>query len=308
MRMIGILDSASPESRGEELTAFYCGLRKAGVNNLTVMVSYVWANNDYRQLSYLAGELVNQGADVIVAAGGPVAAIAAQKVTSTIPIVFTTVADPMRSGLVRAGRPGTNATGTWGFTTELEPDRMRVLDHLIEKPGKISVLANPRRPYPRQSNFDSQRTDLESAGLVLRRETVVEGAGTAAQIEEAFARLKLRKDVDQIVGLVVTADPLFNSMRKQIVEKVNELGIPAIYQWPSFVEAGGLMSYGPSKAEGYRNAGDLVGQILNDRKAPSDLPVRKTEDFDLVISKSRAAAFNIPIPSEWDGRPVKVVA
>lgn len=296
MRMIGILDSASPESRGEELTAFYCGLREAGVSSLTVMVAYVWANNDYDHLSYLAGELVKHGADVIVAAGGPVSAIAAQNVTRTVPIVFTTVADPVRSGLVRdLERPDKNATGTWGFTTELETDRMRALEEIVDKRGLFWVLANSDRPYPRRPNFDDQKSSLEGSAIQIRRIAAVEGANTAADIDQAFVRLRARKN--EIAGVLVTADPFFNSMRHEIVKLVNELGIPAIYQWRGFVEAGGLMSYGSDKAEGYKNAGDLVGQILNQGKSPKDLPVRKAENFKPYMSASRAKALKIKIPN-----------
>jgi putative ABC transport system substrate-binding protein len=287
------------------LTAFYRGLREAGVNSLTVMVSYVWANNDYHHLTYLAGELVKHGADVIVAAGGPVSAIAAQNVTSRIPIVFTTVAVPVRSGLVRVfERPDKNATGTWGFTTELEADRMRALEEIVDKKGSFAVLANPDRPYPRRPNFEDQKSSLEGAALQLRRKAAVEPAGTVAQIDQAFARLRARK-ID--AGLLVTADPFFNSRRYQIVELVNGLGIPAIYQWRGFVEAGGLLSYGSDKAEGYRNAGDMVGQILNQGKSPRDLRVRKAENFKPFMSASKAKELKIKIPDTILGTPVTVL-
>lgn len=306
MRMIGILDSASPESRGEELTAFYRGLREAGVSSLTVMVSYVWANNDYDHLTYLAGELVRRGADVIVAAGGPVSAIAAQNVTRTVPIVFTTVTDPVRSGLVRdLERPDKNATGTWGFTTELETDRMRALDEIVDKKGVFAVLVNPDRPYPRRPNFADQKSSLEGSAIQIRRVAAVEPAGTAADIDLAFARLRARKG--EIVGMLVTADPFFNSRRFQIIQQVSGLGIPVIYQWRGFVEAGGLMSYGSDKAEGYKNAGDLVGQILNQGKSPKDLPVRRAENFKPFMSASAARQLKIRIPNTILGTRVTVL-
>jgi putative ABC transport system substrate-binding protein len=299
MRVIGILDSASPESRGEELTAFYGGLRNMGVDSLTIIVSYVWANNVYQRLPFLAGMLVRHNAEVIVAAGGPVSAIAAQSATRTIPIVFTTVADPVRSQLVLdLDRPGKNATGTWGFTSELERDRMRILAQLVGKRGVIGVLANPDRPHPRHADFDSQRQELESTALTLRLEADVMRAGTVAQIDEEFARLSARVKKKEVVALVVTADPFFNSRRKEIIEKVDALGIPAIYQWRSFVEAGGLMSFGPSKVEAYRNAGELVGQILDHGKRPEELPVRRADNFELVISRSKARTLRIPVPTD----------
>lgn len=310
MRMIGILDSASPESRGEELSAFYRGLREAGVDPSSIIISYVWANNDYDgALPKVAKELVKRNPAVIVAAGGPASAIEAQKAApSRMPIVFTTIANPISSGLVvDLNRPGKNATGTFGYTTELEPHRMRVLNDLTKKLGAIGVLINPNRPYPKEPNPYLQREEREADARSVGREAVIEEASTPDEIDQAFTQFRRYVQDEQVAALLVTADPFFSSRRHQIVLRANALKIPAIYQWPSFVEASGLMSYGPNKVEGYSNAADFIRQILIENKLPRDLPVKSTKNFELVISKSRAEALDITIPSQWEGRPVRVL-
>jgi putative ABC transport system substrate-binding protein len=312
MQVIGILDSASPESRGEELAAFHRGLAKAGVDGRNTRILYSWANNDYGQLPTLADELVNNKVAVIVAAGGPVSALAAQAATrqSNTPVVFTPVTDPRKSGLVGdLKKPGGNLTGTLGFTSELDGERMSVLSELIgkKKAGAIAVLANPNRPYPTHADFAKQTKALEvTAAKKAQRSAVVLGAGTEAEIDQAFKTLKGLFKTREVVGLAVTADPFLASRRVQIVTLADRLGIPAIYQWPSFVVDGGLMSFGPSKAQAYEFAGDYVGQILSGKRV-GDLPVRKTNKFDLVIGAAAAKKLRLKVPRKVAGHDVKLV-
>jgi putative ABC transport system substrate-binding protein len=288
MATIGFLDSASPVSRGDELDAFFNGLANAGVPRKNAMVLYAWADNDYSLLPDLAKLLIKSNVDVIVAAGGPVSALAAQRETTTIPIIFTTVTDPVGSGLVRSREaPGGNLTGTWGHTTELDGPRLRALCELTGH-GKIGVLANPNRPFPKAANADGQKGGLEKQATDCETQAIVVNAGSGSDIEGAFKTFK-----GQIAGLLVTADPFFNSHRKRVIELAEKLEVPAIYQWSGFVDAGGLMSYGPSKEEGYRNAGELAGDIITKGAKPANLPVRDTDKFSLVINDKTAAKLNL---------------
>jgi putative tryptophan/tyrosine transport system substrate-binding protein len=282
MQEIGILDSASPESRGAELSAFYRGLKESGVNGSDIIVSYVGANNDYKQLSLLADELVRRKVAVIVAAGGTISAIAAKKATATIPIVFTAVTDPVKSGLVASlQRPGGNLTGTGGITSELDPKRLDLLRQIKPKAAKIGVLANGNRP--------ALADRLKALGVKAKKITlIVEKVVTAREIDEAFKSFAKSK----VDAVLVTADPFFNDRRAQLVALAAKAKLPAIYQWPEFVAAGGLMSYGASIAEAYRQAGVNTGRILNGTKA-GDIPVMQPTKFKRYVNLATAKALKI---------------
>jgi putative ABC transport system substrate-binding protein len=300
MVTIGFLDSASPISRGDELDAFFSGLANAGVTGQDAMVLYAWANNDYSLLPGLAQQLINNNVGVIVAAGGPVSALAAKDATSTKPIIFTTVTDPVGSGLVQSmDAPGGNLTGTWGHTTELDEPRLRALCDLTGN-GKIGVLANPNRPFPKAANAALQKGGMENKASECKREAIVVNAGSISEIDDAFATFN-----GQVAGLLVTADPFFNSHRERVIELAANLGVPAIYQWSGFVADGGLMSYGPSKEEGYRNAGELAGDIIKNGARPATMPVRQTNKFALVINDKTAAKLNLNTSGDAFGRMVE---
>ena len=182
MAIIGFLDStSSPNARAEEMNAFYEGLALTGRNGSNTMMLHAWADFDYDQLPALAQQLIDANVGVIVASGGPVSAIAAQNKTTTIPIVFTTITDPVASGLVT---PGGNVTGTHGFTTDLDPVRMAGL-HAIAAPGPIGVLCNPDRPFPRDPNPAAQATSYENMATALGRTAIVVDASTTAEIAAA---------------------------------------------------------------------------------------------------------------------------
>ena len=288
MSTIGFLDSASPVSRGDELDAFFSGLASAGVTGQDAMILYAWASNDYSLLPSLAQQLINSNVDVIVAAGGPVSALATKNATTTIPIVFTTVTDPVGSGLVQSmSAPGGNLTGSWGHTTELDEPRLRALCDLTGT-GTIGVLANPNRPFLTAANAPLQKGSLEGKASKFGRPVIVVDAASDSQIDGAFATFN-----GQIAGLLVTADPFFNSRRERVIELAANLGVPAIYQWSGFVADGGLMSYGPSKEEGYFNAGELAGDIIKNGAQPANTPVRDTNTFALVINDATATDLNL---------------
>lgn len=282
---IGILDSASPFGRGEEMDAFYNGLTSIGVDPENTRVIHAWADNDYTRLPDLAEELANNAdVKVIVAAGGPASAIAAQIKTqdNEKPVVFTTITDPRPALLVQnLDRPEKNVTGTYGHTTETEDQRLLGLS-ILAAPGAIGVLANPQRPFPRDPNPVAQQRAYEGMAAAVRRAAIVVNASTDTEIDNAFDQLNGR-----ITGLLVTADALFNSRRYRVLALAERLAVPAMYQWRAYVADGGLMSFGPRKTDGYRIAGEYAARVINGA-LPENLPVRQTTTPDLFVS-TRAA-------------------
>jgi putative tryptophan/tyrosine transport system substrate-binding protein len=286
--IIGFLNSGSAGSRGEQFAAFDRGLKEAGyVDGQNVTVEYRWADDDYTRLPSLAAELVRRPVAVLVAGGGPVSALAAKAATKTIPIVFTTVADPVESGLVASlNRPGGNVTGTAGLTSELDAKRLELLHQLIPKTRVFGVLVNPNRP-----GYEAELKELQAKAGDMKLNLVVEKAGAEGEIDAGFEALARQK----IDALLVTADPLFNSRRARVIELATRYAIPSIYQWREFAAAGGLMSYGPSIVNAYHQTGVYVGRILKGAK-PADLPVVRPTRFELVINLKTAKALGIDVP------------
>ena len=298
--VVGMLNSASERSRaGDQFAAFHRGLGEAGyVEGQNLAVEYRWADDHYDRLPALAAELVRQKVAVLVSAGGPVSALAAKRATETIPIDFTTVADPVKSGLVASlNRPGGNVTGTAGLTSELDPKRLELLHQLKPTTGAIGVLVNPNRP-----NVARESKNLEDAAAAIDRKLVFQNAGTERDIEPAFEAFA-REKVD---ALLVTADPFFNNRRAHVVALAARHAIPAISQWREFVAGGGLMSYGPSIADAYHQTGIYVGRILKGAN-PADLPVTQPTRFDLVINLSAAKALGLKIPATLLARAGEVI-
>ena len=286
--IIGFLNSGSAGSRGEQFVAFDRGLKEAGyVDGQNVTVEYRWADDDYTRLPSLAAELVRRPVAVLVAGGGPVSALAAKAATKTIPIVFTTVADPVESGLVASlNRPGGNVTGTAGLTSELDAKRLELLHQLIPKTRVFGVLVNPNRP-----GYEAELKELQAKAGDMKLNLVVEKAGAEGEIDAGFEALARQK----IDALLVAADPLFNNRRARVIGLATRYAIPAMYQWREFAAAGGLMSYGPSIVDAYHQTGVYVGRILKGAK-PADLPVVRPTRFELVINLKTAKALGIDVP------------
>jgi putative ABC transport system substrate-binding protein len=286
--VIGFLNSGSAGSRGEQFAAFDRGLGEAGyVDGQNVTIEYRWANDDYGRLPALAAELVRLPVAVVVAGGGPVSALAAKAASKTIPIVFTTVADPVKSGLVTSlNRPGGNVTGTAGLTSELDAKRLELLRELMPKSGVIGVLVNPNRP-----GLEGELKELQAKADDMKLKLVVQKAGAESDIDTALEALTRQK----VEALLVTADPFFNSRRTQVIALVTRYRIPAIYQWREFAAIGGLMSYGPSIVNAYHQTGIYVGRILKGTN-PADLPVIMPTRFELVINLKTAKALDIEVP------------
>jgi putative ABC transport system substrate-binding protein len=300
MPVIGVLSSASASLRdGEQFAAFDKGFKESGfVEGQNVKVEWRWANDEYGRLPALARELVDLKVAVIVAAGGQVSALAAHNITKEIPIVFTTVTDPVRSGLVVSlNKPGGNATGMAGLTSELDPKRMEVL-HDIKPPARLfGVLANPLRP-----GVDGQMQELLAAADKMQLKLEIQRASTAREIDAAFGTFT-RVGVH---ALLVTADPFFNSRRDQVVALAARRAIPAIYQWREFVVAGGLVSYGPSITEAYHLAGINAGRILKGER-PADIPVMQPIRFELVINLKTAQGLGLNITRQLRARADELV-
>jgi len=279
--VIGFLSTASPNARGgEQMAAFHRGLREAGfIEGGNVEIEYRWASDNYSRLPELSAELVQRRVAVIVAAGGHVSALAAQEATKQIPIVFTTVTDPVQSGLVKSlNKPGGNATGMAGLTSELDSKRLEFLHGVKPTAATFGVLVNRNRP-----GLEAQVPELLDAAAKAKLKLHFQTAATDKDIDSAFrAFVEQRAD-----AVLVTADPFFNNHRAQVVSLAASSGLPAIYQWREFVAAGGLMSYGPSILDAYRQAGTNAGLVLKGAK-PADMPVMQPTRFYLVINRKAA--------------------
>lgn len=261
------------------------------VGEQDVKIVETWAGDDATQtLEQHAQGLAGRSVDVIVACGGPPAALAAQKATvkSKAPVVFMSVADPVGLGLVASlDNPGGNVTGIAGLTSELDVTRLQLLRELLAggRPAKVGVLNNAKRPH-----LEEQYKTLAAAAGDLNLTLVRKDAADLAQIEAGFTSFK----GERVDALLVTADSLFNDLRKRVVAFAK--GVPAIYQWREFAEAGGLMSFGPNIMEAYETVGEYVGHILNGA-SPSDLPVALPDRFELVINLRVAHAEGFRIPA-----------
>ena len=281
--VIGFLSSSSPGPGAPNVAAFRQGLSETGyVEGQNVTIEYRSAEDRYDRLPALAADLVGRKIDVIVTQGS-VAAVAAKNATSTIPIVFS-VGDPVAAGLVASlARPGGNLTGFSILAFELAPKRLELLSELVPQARLITLLVNPNSP-----NAERTIGDMQEAARAKGRQLVALKAENEIEIHSAFATL-----AQQDAGaLVVDADPFFFSRREQLVALAARHAVPAIYEWREFAAAGGLISYGTSLAEMYRQAGAYVGRILAGAK-PTDLPVQRPTRFELVVNLNTAKTLGL---------------
>jgi putative ABC transport system substrate-binding protein len=263
MPVIGFLSARSPAEAASVLPAFRQGLRDAGYfEGKNVTIEYRWAEGRYDRLPALAAELIRRQVAVIAATGGDPSAVAAKAATVTIPIVFTMGGDPVEAGLVRSlNRPGGNLTGTTLMGVELGPKRLELVRQLVPSAINIAMLVNPDFPLA-----SAEVRDVQAGARSLGLQTDVLNASTESDIDKAFANIAQRRPNALIVG----TDPFFLGQRDQLARLAARHAIPTMYHLREFVEAGGLVSYGPSILGGYRKAGFYTGQILNGAK-PADL-------------------------------------
>jgi putative ABC transport system substrate-binding protein len=236
--------------------------------------------------------------DVIVATGGTQQVPAAKQATSTIPIVFSTGSDPVSTGLVaNLARPGGNLTGFTNLATGLMEKRLELLAEMVPQAKAVALLVNPSNP-----NTSQLLADLPKAAQAKGFRLEILKAGTETEIDAAFAALRPL----QAGALLAGSDAFFNSRREQIVALAAKHAIPAIYDTPAFTEAGGLMTYGPSLAEMYRQLGIYAGKILRGAK-PAELPVQQPTKFELVINLKTAKALDIAVPHSLLQRADEVI-
>jgi putative ABC transport system substrate-binding protein len=285
--ILGFLSSRSPEDSVNVLDAFRRGLRESGfVDGYNVAFEFRWARGQYQHLPAMAADLVNRRVNVLAAVGGEPSARAAKQATSTIPIVFV-MGDPVKAGLVKSfSHPGGNATGSYPRSTSIEPKRLSLLLELVPNVRLIGVLLDPN--YPSASN---QLHDLEKAARTMGRRLFVAKASNDTELNAAFASL-LRQRVS---AMHVAGSPYFDSRRERIIAFAEQNRLPAIYAQRADAVAGGLVSYGPSFTEAYRNSGIYAGRILKGEK-PADLPVVEVTKFDFVINLRTAKALGLIVP------------
>ena len=298
MPVIGALNSTSPGPNAPLVAAFRQGLSETGyVEGQNVVIDYRWAEGNYDRLPTLASDFVSRKVDVI-AGQSDASAHAAKGATSTIPIVFVVGADPVAAGLVASlARPGGNLTGVTIFTAELMPKRLELISELVPQAGIIALLVNPS-----YSTTNPIIRDAQEAARTKGVQLPILKAGTESEIDEAFAAL-----VQLHAGaLVVGADPFFASRRQQIVALAAHYAVPVMYFWREFAAAGGLISYGSSVADAYRQAGIYAGRILKGAK-PADLPVEQPTKFELVINLKTAKALGLTVPQSILARADEVI-
>jgi putative ABC transport system substrate-binding protein len=299
MPIIGMLNSGAAEPRRDQIDGFLSGLKEAGFSaGQNVALLKRGADENYDRLPGLATELVRERATVIATVGGPVAALAAKAATSTIPIVFAAVSDPVKSGLVASlNRPGGNVTGNAGLSIELDAKRLEILGELAPTATHVGALVNANRP-----GVEAQEQDFRAGARAAGRELVLLRVSNQRDLETAFAALAERK----VKALVVGADSFFNNNRQQIVILAARHAIAAIYQGRESPAGGGLASYGPDLTEAYRLSGLYVGRILKGEK-PADLPVIQPSKFELVINLKTARAIGLTVPPALLARADEVI-
>jgi putative tryptophan/tyrosine transport system substrate-binding protein len=286
--VIGFLHTASEDAFRSQLAAFHHGLKNAGyIEGRNVAIEYRWAEGRIERLSELAADLVRRQVAVIASTGGNNSALAAKAATTTIPIVFTSGSDPVKLGLVASlNRPDGNLTGASFFLAHLGEKVLGLLHELVPKDALIVVLINPKSP---EAQF--QLADIERAAASLGRQIQFLNANTAAEIDQAFTVLTNRR----AGALFISAEPFFLGQMDQLAALAMRHRIPATFVLRDFPAAGGLMSYGTSINDAYRQAGVYTGLILKGAK-PADLPVTQSTRFELVINLKTAEALGVRIP------------
>jgi putative ABC transport system substrate-binding protein len=288
--VIGFLHTGSPEVTPSLVAGFRRGLNESGfIDGRNVMIEFRWAHNDNDRLPELAADLVRRRVDVIATPNGGLPALAAKAATGAIPIVFNGIADPVKLGLVASyNRPGGNVTGVTSLLEELGAKRLGLLHELLPGATRFAVLVQESNPF---RVYERAISDLRAAASTLGLQIEVLSAVSNREIDTAFATL-LQKRAD---ALLTAPSPLFGARRLQLAMLAARYTVPAMYHDRLFTEAGGLMSYGASLADLYRQVGVYTGRILKGEK-PADLPVLRPTKFEFVINLQAAKIIGVEVP------------
>ena len=297
MPVIGFLNAASPQEYKPFVAGFRRGLSEAGyVEGQNIAIEFRWAEGHYDRLPALATDLVRRRVAVI-AANAP-AAVAAKAATATIPIVFTTSIDPINLGLVSSlNRPAGNITGISTIGVQLWAKRLELLGQLVPRPVAIALLLNPKYP-----DGEVISREVQEGARTLDRQIRILNGSTTGEIQSAFVDLaKLH-----VGGLLVGTDAFFNSQRERIVALAARYTIPAMYDFRDSAVVGGLMSYGASLVDVYRQAANYVGKILKGEK-PGNLPIQQPTKYELVINLKTAKALGLTVPDRLLALAIEVI-
>jgi putative ABC transport system substrate-binding protein len=298
MPVVGFLGLSSPGPFAGALAAFHQGLRETGyVEGQNVVVEYRWAEDHYDRLPPLAADLVARRVDVIITQGGFPPALVAKNATTTIPIVFMIGTDPVAAGLVASlARPGGNLTGFTLIHGDLMAKRLELLCELVQQAKVIGLLVRPDDP-----ETEGIVRAVQEAAHVKGIELQILNASDEGEIDAVFATLAQVK-----AGALVGAAPFFFSRRHQIVALAERYAVPAIYDSPDAVQAGGLIGYATSFTGTWRQVGTYVGRVLKGEK-PADLPVQQPTTFELVVNLKTAKALGLTIPPSILARADEVI-
>jgi ABC-type uncharacterized transport system substrate-binding protein len=298
MPAIGYLEAGSPDKDANRVLAFRQGLSETGYDEgRNVAIEYRWAEGQYDRLPAMAADLIHRKVTVIAAATTP-AALAAKAATATIPIVFTTISNPVQIGLVASlSRPGGNVTGVTQLNVEVGPKLLELLHEVVPTATIMALLVNPANP-----NAETTVRELQAAARTLGLQLHVLNASTEGDLDAVFATLRqLRAG-----GLVIGGDVFFTGRSEQLAALTLRHAVPSIYQPRAFVAAGGLMTYGAIATDAYRQAGVYTGRILKGEK-PADLPVQQATKVELIINLKTAEALGLTFPLSLLGRADEVI-
>jgi putative ABC transport system substrate-binding protein len=298
IRRIGFLGNSTAALEANLIGPFRQGLRDLGYQEGgNVQIEYRWADGNYQRFPKLIAELISSKVDVIVTAGTP-ASLAVKKATSSIPLVMIAVGEPVATGLVASlARPGGNITGVTSIAPEMEGKRLELLREVVPGISHIAVLWNAASPVQ-----VIQERETRAAAQVLGVKMLSLGVRTREEIEDALAAI----DKERPGALLVLADRLFLHHRTRIMDFATQRRLPGVHAYRELVEAGGLMSYGPSYADMHRRAAWYVEKILKGAK-PADLPVERPTKFDLVVNVKAAKAIGVTIPASFLLRADQVI-
>jgi len=283
----GVLLPGAPAAWSRRTKAFLDGLSELGyVEGKTIAIEWKWGDDQFDTLSGLAADLVRSNVDVIVT-GGTSATKALKTATQTIPIVMAIVGDPVAAGLVDSlARPGGNATGFSIVAPELGTKRLELLKEIVPNLSSIAVLSNAKNPQSKIEMKEMQ-TAAQAMGLQLHSAEI----STEGGLEDAFIAMNKAP----VQALILLTDPILFSQRKRTVDLATKYKLPAVYFYSGFVEAGGLMSYGPSDVDLFHRAAGYVDKILKGAK-PSDLPVEQPTRFELIFNLKTAKSLGLTVP------------